>query len=155
MSILKHTHSIEIKNVKDSSSCVRLFFSNIQNDLQTEGYSTEFCNNTLIFKRLVRNTTHSGMNKVEALKVFREGLFRIEIKAPDIIEIYCEVSLEHLLFFSCLTGLIIGCIVMVNSNIVIAFFIAILIALLNLSIGRYLIQSNIDNIIGRQIKVLK
>jgi len=124
----------------------------IQGKLRLFEAQSEIQNDTIKFKRIVRNTTHSGQNKIEAMKILREGLIRIEKIDSKRIRIFWEVQLDSLLFLAILIGLVIGLIAgFASSMILISMVIGLGSSTIVYFIGCSLIKSEIDEIVGTSI----
>ena len=124
----------------------------IQGKLRLFEAQSEIQNDTIKFKRIVRNTTHSGQNKIEAMKILREGLIRIEKIDSKRIRIFWEVQLDSLLFLSILIGFVIGLIVgFASSMILISMVIGLGSSTIVYFIGCSFIKSEIDEIVATSI----
>ena len=148
MNLLKYSNTEEKTIHVNSDLFIDSFKKKIQGKLRLFDAQSEIQNDTIKFKRIVRNTTHSGQNKIEALKILREGLIRIEKIDSKRIQIFWEVQLDSLLFLSILIGLVIGLIaVFASSMILIAMVIGLGSSTIVYFIGCSLIKSEIDEII--------
>ena len=148
MSLLKYSNTEEKTIHVNSDLFIDSFKKKIQGKLRLFDAQSEIQNDTIKFKRIVRNTTHSGQNKIEALKILREGLIRIEKIDSKRIQIFWEVQLDSLLFLSILIGLVIGSIAgFASSMILISMVIGLGSSTIVYFIGCSLIKSEIDEII--------
>ncbi len=152
MSLLKYSKTEEKTIHVNSDLYIDSFKKKIQETLKNFEAQSEIQNDTIKFKRIVRNTTHSGQNKIEAMKILREGLIRIEKVDSKKIRIFWEVKLDSLLFLSISTGLGIGLIAgFASSMIIISMIIGLLFSTIAYFIGGSIVKSKIDEIIATSI----
>ena len=152
MSLLKYSNTEEKTIHVNSDLYIDSFKKKIQETLRNFEAQSEIQNDTIKFKRIVRNTTHSGQNKIEAMKILREGLIRIEKVDSKKIRIFWEVKLDSLLFLSISTGLVIGLIAgFASSMIIISMIIGLLFSTIAYFIGGSIVKSKIDEIIATSI----
>jgi hypothetical protein len=152
MSLLKYSNTEEKTIHVNSDLFIDSFKKKIQGKLRLFEAQSEIQNDTIKFKRIVRNTTHSGQNKIEAMKILREGLIRIEKIDSKRIRIFWEVQLDSLVFLSILIGLVIGLIAgFASSMILISMVIGLGSSTIAYFIGCSLIKSEIDEIVGTSI----
>lgn len=152
MSLLKYSN-IEEKTIQVNSDLyIDSFKKKIQETLKNFEAQSEIQNDTIKFKRIVRNTTHSGQNKIEAMKILREGLIGIERIDSKKIRIFWEVKLDSLLFLSISIGLVIGLIAgFASSMIIISMIIGLLFSIIIYFIGCSIVKSKIDEIVATSI----
>ena len=152
MKLLKYSNTKEIEIKIEPDLYIDFVKKSIQGRLRIIDSKSEIQNNILLFKRVVRNTTHYGENQREAWKILREGLIRIEKIGSNRIRIYWEVKLDILIFLSILIGLLLGLIGFVSSigifwNIIIGFTIIIITYI----VGFLIVKTEIDGIIETSI----
>ncbi|WP_163322357.1 hypothetical protein [Draconibacterium mangrovi] len=149
MSLLKYSNTAEKTIHEDSDLYIDSFKKKLQETLRTFEAQSEIQNDTITFKRIVRNTTHSGQNKIDAMKLVREGIIRIERIDTTKIRIVWEVKLDALLFLSISIGLLIGLLTLfVSSMILISMIIGLLFASITYFIGCSIVKSQIDKIVN-------
>ena len=149
MNLLKYSNTEERTIDVNSDLYIDSFKKQIQETLRNFKAQSEIQNDTIKFKRLVRNTTHSGQNKFEAMKIVREGLIRIERIDAAKIRIFWEVKLDALLFLSISIGLLIGLLAgFASSMILIAMLIGLLFSTITYFIGCSIVKSKIDEIVN-------
>ncbi|WP_321997767.1 hypothetical protein [Draconibacterium orientale] len=149
MNLLKYSNTEERTIDVNSDLYIDSFKKQIQETLRNFEAQSEIQNDTIKFKRLVRNTTHSGQNKFEAMKIVREGLIRIERIDAAKIRIFWEVKLDALLFLSISIGLLIGLLAgFASSMILIAMLIGLLFSTITYFIGCSIVKSKIDEIVN-------
>ncbi|WP_319500683.1 hypothetical protein [uncultured Draconibacterium sp.] len=149
MSLLKYSNTEEKTIHEDSDLYIDSFKKKIQETLRNFEAQSEIQNDTITFKRIVRNTTHSGQNKFEAMKLVREGIIRIERIDATKIRIFYEVKLDALLFLSLSIGLLIGLIAgFASSMILISMLIGLLFSTITYFIGCSIVKSKIDEIVA-------
>ncbi len=152
MSLLKYSNTRELTVKGNPDLFIDSFRKMIQAQLEIIEAKSEIQNNSIKFKRIVRNTTHSGMNKLEALKILREGLIRIAKKDSRKVEIFWEVNLDTLVFLSFLVGAVIGLLVaLVSSSLTVSMLIGLLFSMIAYFIGGSSIKAKIDEIIETSI----
>ena len=152
MSLLKYSNTEEKTIHVNSDLYIDSFKKKIQETLRSFEAQSEIQNDTIKFKRIVRNTTNSGLNKIEAMKILREGLIRIERIDSKKIRIFWEVKLDSLLFLSISTGLVIGLIAgFASSMIIISMIIGLLFSTIIYFIGCSIVKSKIDEIVATSI----
>ena len=131
MNLLKYSSTIEKKIHGNSDLYIDSLMKKIQGKLRNIEAQSETTNDTIIFKRIVRSTTHSGENQREAMKILRDGRIRIRKINSNKIEIFWEVKLDTLLFLSITIGLVLGIVLglfvesgvlMIISSIIIGLF---------------------------------
>lgn len=149
MNLLKYSNTEERTIDVNSDLYIDSFKKQIQETLRNFEAQSEIQNDTIKFKRMVRNTTHSGQNKFEAMKIVREGLIRIERVDAAKIRIFWEVKLDALLFLSISIGLLIGLLAgFASSMILIAMLIGLLFSTITYFIGCSIVKSKIDEIVN-------
>ena len=152
MSLLKYSNTEEKTIHVDSDLYIDSLKKKIQETLRNFEAQSENQNDTIKFKRIVRNTTHSGQNKIEAMKILREGLIRIERIDSTKIRIFWEAKLDSLLFLSISIGLVIGLIAgFASSMIIISIIIGLLFSTITYFIGCSIVKSKIDEIVATSI----
>nr|WP_319511012.1 hypothetical protein [uncultured Draconibacterium sp.] len=152
MSLLKYSNTEEKAIHVNSDVYIDSFKKKIQETLKNFDARSEIQNDTIKFKRIVRITTHSGQNKIEAMKIVREGLIGIERIDSKKIKIFWEVKLDSLLFLSISIGLLIGAIAgFVSSMIIISLIIGLLFSAIMYFIGCSIVKSTIDDIVATSI----
>jgi len=152
MELLKYSCIYEKKINGNPDLYIESFKKKIQSQLRIIEARSEILNNTIIFKRIVRNTTHSGMNKIEAMKILREGLIQIEKVAPNKIKISWEIKLDSLLFVTILVGLAVGLIARFSdSTIAISIVYGLIFSVAVYFVGYTFIKTKIDRIIESSI----
>lgn len=152
MSLLEYSNTEQRTIDIDSDLYIDSFKKKIQESLRNIDARSEFHNDTIKFKRIVRNTTHSGQNKMEAMKILREGLIRIERMDSKQIKIFWTVKLNSLLLLSITIGLAIGLIAgFASSMIIISMIIGLLFSTLMYFIGCSMVKSKIDEIVAAAI----
>ena len=152
MSLLKYSNTEEKTIHVNSDLYIDSFKKKIQETLRNFEAKSEIQNDTIKFKRIVRNTTHSGQNKIEAMKILREGLIRIERIDSKKIRIFWEVKLDSLLFLSISIGIVIGLIAgFASSMIIISMIIGLLFSTIMYFIGSSIVKSEIDEIVATSI----
>jgi len=133
MNLLKYSTTIEKKIHGNSDLYIDSHMKMIQGKLRNIDIRSEIMNDTIIFKRTVRIASDCGYSKKEALKILREGHFRIKKNKSNNIEIFWEVKLDSLLFLSIVIGIILGIIlglfvgsggIMIISSIIIGLVIS-------------------------------
>lgn len=153
MKLLLYSNTIEKKVQGNADLYIESFMKKIQGKLNELEAKSEVKIDTIEFKRIVRNTTHSGKNKIEALKILREGFVRIEKNGSYKIQIFWEVKLETLLFLSIMVGLIIGLLVgLTDSGIVLSIITGLLFSLIKYFIGYLVIKMKIDRIVETSVR---
>jgi hypothetical protein len=114
--------------------------------------STDLSDDTIFFKRFVIIGTHTGENKRNAMKIFREGKFRIRKSSSKKIEIYSEIELDHLLVLSIVIGILGGFFIVfvlefsaigIFSSVISGFALSVAVYLL----GLMSIQTRLDEIL--------
>jgi len=152
MSLFKYSNTAEKTIHVNSDLYIQSFKKNIQGKLRILEAQSETQNDTILFKRVMRSTTHSGQNKIEALKILREGLIGIERIDSKRIRIFWEVKLDSLLFLSIVIGFIIGLIAgFASSKIIISMIIGLLFSTISYFIGCAVIKSKIDEMVKKSI----
>lgn len=152
MSLLKYSNTEEKTIHVNSDVYIDSFKKKIQETLKNFDARSEIQNDTIKFKRIVRITTHSGQNKIDAMKIVREGLIGIERIDSKKIKIFWEVKLDSLLFLSISIGLLIGAIAgFVSSMIIISLIIGLLFSAIMYFIGCSIVKSTIDDIVATSI----
>lgn len=152
MSLLKYSKSIEKTIHGNSDLYIDSFMKKIQGTLRTFETQSEIQNDTIKFKRIVRILALSGQNKIEGMKLVREGLIRIERINSKRIRIFWEVKLDTVLFISFLIGLVIGLISgLASSLIIFSMIIAFLFSTITYFIGCSIVNSKIDEIVEASI----
>ncbi|WP_319479351.1 hypothetical protein [uncultured Draconibacterium sp.] len=152
MKLLLYSNTIEKRIPGNADLYIESFMKKIQWKLKELEARSEVKINTIEFERTVRNTTHSGENKREALKILREGFVRIEKNGSNKIQIFWEVKLDILLFLSIMVGLIIGLIVgFIDSGIVLSIITGLLFSIMVYFIGYSVIKIKIDRIVETSV----
>jgi hypothetical protein len=152
MSLLKYSNTEEKTTHINSDLYIDSFKKKILETLRNLETQAEIQNDTIKFKRIVRNTTHSGQNKIEAMRIVREGLIRIERIDSKKIRISWEIKLDSLLFLSISFGLVIGLIAgFASSMIIISMIIGLLFSTVMYFVGCLIVKSKIDEIIATSI----
>ena len=92
--------------------------------------------NKIGFKRIVRRSTHTGNNKYEAIKIFREGSIE-QRRLNDKIMIDSEVRLETLAFMAFLISIMVGIVshIFIHIGLIIGLFVGIICFILFFLIG--------------------
>ncbi|MDX8338276.1 hypothetical protein SLH46_03705 [Draconibacterium sp. IB214405] len=148
MSLLKYSNTEEKTIHVNSDVYIDSFKKKIQETLRDFEAQSEIENDTIKFKRIVRSTTHSGQNKIEAMKLVREGLIRIERIDSTKIRIFWEVKLDAVLFLSVSIGLLIGLIAgFAGSMILISTIIGLLFSAIMYFVGCSIVKSKINELI--------
>ncbi|WP_297099503.1 hypothetical protein [uncultured Draconibacterium sp.] len=149
MSLLKYSSTEERSIQVNPDVYIDSFKKIIQEALRNFDAQSEIENDTITFKRIVRITTHSGRNKIEAMKLVREGLIRIERVGTKKIRIFWEVKLDALVFLSISIGLLFGLIALLASSmILISTIIGLLFSAIMYFIGCSIVKSKIDGILA-------
>ena len=149
MKLLKYSNTEEKTIHVNSDLYIDSFKKKIQEALRNFEAQSEIQNDTIKFKRIVRNTTHSGQNKIEAMKIVREGLIKIVRVDSNKIRIFWEVKLDSLVFLSISIGLLIGLIaVFASSMIITSMIIGLLFSIITYFIGCSIVKSKIDEIVA-------
>lgn len=149
MKLLKYSNVWEKKINGNSDLYIVAFTKRLQEKLKNIEAKSEIQNGTIAFKRVVRNTTHLGINKIEALKILREGFVRIEKVDSNKVQIFLEVKLDVILFLSFLIGLFIGLITaFAGSSFSLSIIIGLLFSIVTYLIGCSIIQRKIDEIVS-------
>lgn len=152
MKLLLYSNTIEKRIPGNADLYIESCMKKIQWKLKELEARSEVKINTIEFERTVRNTTHSGENKREALKILREGFVRIEKNGSNKIQIFWEVKLDILLFLSIMVGLIIGLIVgFIDSGIVLSIITGLLFSIMVYFIGYSVIKIKIDRIVETSV----
>ena len=152
MKLLRYSNTIEKAVQGNTDPYIESFKKKIQEKLKELEAKSQVRIDTIEFERIVRNTTHSGKNKTEALKILREGFIRIEKKGVHKIQIFWEVKLDTLLFLSIMAGLVIGLVVgLSGSKIVLSIISGLLFSILAYSIGYAVIKMKIDKIVETSV----
>ena len=152
MKLLLYSNTIEKRVQGNADLYIESFIKKIQEKLKELEAKSEVKNDTIKFKRIVRNTTDSGENKREALKILREGFVRIEKNGSHKIQIFWEVKLDTLLFLSIMVGLIIALIVgFTGSGIVLSIITGLLFSIIVYFIGCSVIKIKIDRIVETSV----
>ena len=148
MKLLKYSNTIEKKIHGNSDLYIKSFIKKVQGKLRELEAKSVLNNDTIQFERIVRNTTHSGQNKIEALKILREGFVRIEKNGSHKIKIFWEVKLDTLLFLSVMVGLIIGLVTgFAGSGIALSIITGLLFSIIAYFIGYSVVKIRIDQIV--------
>ncbi len=127
MSLLKYSNTEEKTIHVTPDLYIDSFKKKIRETLKNFEAQSEIQNDTIKFKRIARITTHSGQNKIEAMKMLREGIIRIEKIDSKKIRIFWEVKLDSLLLLSISIGLLISLIAgFASSMIIISMIIGLL-----------------------------
>ncbi len=148
MRLLKYSNSIEKTLHINSDIYIDTFKKKIQEKLTIIDAKSEIQNDTIKFKRFM----DSEMSKIEALKILREGLIRVEKIDSNRIRIFWEVQLDILLFLSILGGLSIALVAgFASSMIIISMIIGLLFSIIAYFIGCSLIKSKIDELVETSI----
>jgi len=157
---LRYSNSTEKTIHVNSDIYIDTFKKKIQEKLRDFEAQTEIQNDTIKFRRSVRYSTYTGINKREAMKILREGKIRIEKIDSKRIRISWEVHLDGLLFLCLLIGFVIGLMVvfaslMSGTSLILGILFAIIIAMLfSISIyfiGCSIIKSQIDELVETSI----
>jgi hypothetical protein len=149
MSLLKYSNSIEKTIHENSDLYIDSFMKKIQGTLRTFDTRSEIQNDSIKFKRIVKSLALSGKNKIEGMKLVREGLIKIERINSKRIRIFWEVKLDTLLFISILIGLVIGLISgFASSLIAFSTIIGLLFSSITYFIGCSIVKSKIDEIVA-------
>jgi len=160
MSLLKYSNSIEKKIHLNSDIYIESFQKKIQGKLSYFETRSEIQNDTIKFKRILRILALSGKNKIDGMRILREGEIRIEKIDSNRIRISWEVQLDTIIFLSLTIGLLIGLLVgfvssMSGISLITGILFAIIIALLfSISIyfiGCSFIKSKIDELVETSI----
>jgi len=160
MSLLKYSNSIEKKIHVNSDIYIESFQKKIQGKLSYFETRSEIQNDTIKFKRILRILALSGKNKIDGMRILREGEIRIEKIDSNRIRISWEVQLDTIIFLSLTIGLLIGLLVgfvssMSGISLITGILFAIIIALLfSISIyfiGCSFIKSKIDELVETSI----
>jgi hypothetical protein len=153
MNYLTYTNSLEkMIKVQNQEQYMAVFRQRIQEKLKAIECRPEIVGETILFKRIVRNTTHSGMNKVEAMKILREGSIRIGKPDSGKIKIYWKVKLDAILFLSILTGMVIAVIAgFASSKLIISIAIGVLFSIITYFAGCSVIKSKIDGLVETSV----
>ncbi len=152
MKLLKYSNTKEKTASGNSDLYIDSFQKKIIGRLKNIEATSEIQGNTVLFKRIVRNTTHSGKNKMEALKILREGIIKIEKIDSKHLKIYWEVNLDTIIFLSFLIGLFIGLMVQFAGSIILISLISgLLFFIISYFIGCSIIKAKIDRIVEESI----
>lgn len=102
---------ISNKNIVNTSGIANDsdLISALESKLQKKGFRTSSSSSKIIFKRIIYTSTHSGQNKLEHLKIIRNGIVTIK-HLNEKTNIQITVDLLPLLFFSIFLGWVIGAI---------------------------------------------
>lgn len=148
MKLLKYSNTTEKKIHGNSDMYIKSFLKKVQEKLLELETKSVLNNNSIQFERIVRNTTHSGQNKIEASKILRKGFIQIEKNGSHKIQILWEVKLDTLLFLSIMAGLIIGLLTgFTGSGIVVSIITGLLFSIIVYFIGYAVIKIKIDRIV--------
>lgn len=152
MSLLKYSNSVEKTIHVNSDLYIDSFMKKIQVSFRNFETRSEIQNDTIKFKRIVRILALSGKNKIEGVKLVREGLIRIERINSKRIRIFWEVKLDSLLFISFLIGLVIGLISgLASSLIIFSTIIGFLFSTITYFIGCSIVKSKFDEFVAASI----
>ena len=155
-----YSSSIEKTLHVNSEIYIESFKKKIQGKLRDFEAQTEIHKDMISFKRIVRSTTDSGKNKIEAMKILREGEIRIEKIDLNRIRISWEVRLDTIIFLSVTIGFVIALLVVFASStsgislipgILIALIIGLLFSISIYFIGCSFIKSKIDELVETSI----
>ncbi len=104
--------------------------------------------NKINFKRIVRRSTHTGSNRYEAMKIFREGTIEVTGDNNKII-VDSVVQLDALIFMSILMGSMFGFLskVFVQNGLMKLFLIGLACSLIFYILGYFWIRLTIKEII--------
>jgi len=152
MSLLKYSNTEEKTIHVNPDLYIDSFKKEIRETLKNFEAQSEIQNDTIKFKRIVRITTHFGQNKIEAMKMLREAIIRIEKIDSKKIRIFWEVKLDSLLLLSISIGLLIGLIAgFASSMIIISMIIGLLFTSITYFVGCSIVKSKIDKIVAISI----
>jgi hypothetical protein len=100
----------------------------------------------------VNNTTNSGKNKVEAMKILREGSISLEKINSGKIKIVWKVKLDAILVLSILIGIVIAVIAgFASSRLIISMAIGVLFSIITYFAGCSVIKSKIDELVETSV----
>ncbi len=150
--LARYSETYGMKMGKNPDLFIYSFRKKIQEQLRIIEARTEIQDDTILFKRIVRNTTHSGMNKVEAMKILREGSIQIKKMGSNRIKVIWKIKIDSLLFMSVFSGLVIGLMVgFTGSTIITSIACGLASSVIVFSVGYVWIGVEIDRIMESSI----
>ena len=115
---------------------LELLYSSLVKVLQFYEFVTGIDTNEISFKRTIKTTTHTGENRADAMRVFREG--KIVIK-PQINKLNIEwfIKLDTLYFLSFVFGLMFSILTQIffNPGFLIVFIVGVIGLIISILIG--------------------
>lgn len=153
MNYFTYSNSLEkMIKVQNQEQYMTAFRQRIQEKLKAIECRSEIVGDTIHFKRIVKNTTNSGMNKVEAMKIMREGSISIEKINSGKIKIVWKVKLDAILVLSILIGIVIAVIAgFASSRLIISMAIGVLFSIITYFSGCSVIKSKIDELVETSV----
>jgi len=129
---------------EDSVEVVKYKYAN---SLKLFGFRTGIESFGVSFKRKIKTITHSGENRIDAMKIFREGNIYIFIESKQ-INVNWLVKLDTLYFLSFMIGLVIGFVTnfLFNYSLFISFVTGLTGLIVFVIVGILIIRSRIDEI---------
>ena len=148
----RYSETYEIKMGVNPDLYIDSFKKKVQEQLRIIEARTEVRKDTMLFKRIVRNTTHSGMNKVEAMKILREGSIQIEKHGTNRIKIIWEIKTDSLIFMSVVSGLVGGLVFgFAGSTMILSIVFGLVSSVILFFVGYAWIGAEIDRIMESSI----
>ncbi len=132
------------------ANCERLNHSVVE-CLDRMNVRSEIHANKICFKNIRKNSTDSGENKSDALKLLREGEIYFSENSSNEIKISWKINLEYLLFMSVLFGVVVGFIAWFyfGYSLVLGLLLLISLSVLVYIIGCFLIKEKMNSLIDR------
>jgi hypothetical protein len=138
----------KIENESDFMLITSQIRDNIEKNLKSIGARVIADENRIEFKRIIKNTTHTGNNYTNAMKIFREGEFIIENVDENFIGLRYSVNSEFLIFQSIGFGILIGLFVF---SIPVSIYLGLSISLLIFIIGYLWIKYRVHIIVKNSL----
>lgn len=144
------SHTIKGDYLENSERLIQSFIG----CLGMMNVSTEIQSNKIYFKNIRKCSTDLGENKINAIKLLREGEIYFTSISSSEINILLKVNLEYLIFMSVLFGVVIGFIVWFyfGCSLDLALLLLILLSVLVYVIGRFVIKEKMKSLIDGALK---
>lgn len=135
------------------ANCERLNDSVVE-CLDRMNVRSELHANKICFKNIRKNSTDSGENKSDAMKLLREGEIYFSENSSNEIKISWKINLEYLIFMSVMFGVVVGFISWFYFGYSLALGLLLLISLSALVyiIGCFLINEKMNYLVERVLK---
>lgn len=140
---------------KDFDIEAKEIISNLSLHLSEQNYRTNINLNNLFFHKSIETTTHSGLNRIRAMKVLRNGEIKLSKLDKNQLKIACIVDLDSLIFMSVLLGLSIGifCRTISYSSYSISILYGVIISIIIYFIGCLNIKGKLDELIIKSCNI--